>query len=53
MTDLAVTPSAQGGAVLEIELPLAPIAAGEYLLELTTTGEGGEIKELLGFRVTG
>jgi VWFA-related protein len=53
MTELAVAPSAASSSVLEIEVPLAPIAAGEYLLELTATGESGEVKELLGFRVTG
>jgi len=53
MTDVPVTPSTTSPAILEIELPLAPFAAGEYVLELTATGEGGELKELLGFRVTG
>jgi len=37
----------------QFELPLAGMAAGEYLFEIKTTGEGGEAKELLGFRVTG
>ncbi|HYM25995.1 MAG TPA: VWA domain-containing protein [Vicinamibacterales bacterium] len=37
----------------QFELPLAGMAAGEYILEIKTTGEGGEAKELLGFRITG
>jgi len=35
-----------------VDLPLAAIAPGEYVLELKATGEGGEAKELVGFRVT-
>ncbi len=53
MSDLLVTPSAVAPGALEVEFALAPLAAGEYLLELTATGESGELKELLGFRVTG
>jgi len=35
-----------------IDLPLAAIAPGEYVLEIKATGEDGEAKELVGFRVT-
>jgi len=31
---------------------LAGIAPGEYLVEINATGEGGDAKELVGFRVT-
>ncbi len=37
----------------QIEVPLAGLAPGEYVLEITAGGEGGEAKELIGFRVTG
>jgi hypothetical protein len=34
------------------DVPLAGLAPGEYVLEIKATGEGGEAKELVGFRVT-
>jgi VWFA-related protein len=37
----------------QIELALASLAPGEYLLEIKAAGDGGESKELVGFRVTG
>ena len=37
----------------EIELALAGLATGEYVLEITAAGEAGESKELLAFRITG
>jgi VWFA-related protein len=52
MSELQVVPGPKPGEQ-QIELPLAGMAAGEYLFEIKTTGEGGEAKELLGFRVTG
>ncbi len=51
MNDLPV--AAADGAAPLIELPLAGLAPGEYLLELSASGSGGEVKELVGFRVTG
>jgi hypothetical protein len=42
--------AATGDAI--IDLPLAGIAPGEYVLEIRAAGEGGEAKELVGFRVT-
>jgi len=51
MRDLPVTvPEPPSGP--QIELPLAGIAPGEYLVEINATGEGGNAKELVGFRVT-
>jgi hypothetical protein len=52
MTDLPVTAPASSDAPSEIDLPLASLSAGEYLLEITVTGESGS-QELIGFRVTG
>jgi VWFA-related protein len=50
MSELPVTASTQPSTVL-IDLPLAGLAAGEYLLEIKTTD--GDDSALLGFRVTG
>jgi VWFA-related protein len=51
MSDLPVKPgAAPGGHVLD--LPLAGLAAGEYLIELKATGEGGEARQLVAIRVT-
>jgi VWFA-related protein len=52
MSELQVVPAPKPGEQ-QIELPLAGMAAGEYIFEIKTTGDGGEAKELLGFRVTG
>jgi len=38
--------------VQQVEVPLAALAPGEYVIEIKATGEGGEAKELVGFRVT-
>jgi len=37
----------------QIDLPLAGFAPGEYVVEIKASGEGGDAKELVGFRVTG
>jgi hypothetical protein len=52
MNELAVSP-ATSAAMQQIELPIAGLAPGEYVVEIAATGEGGEAKELLGFRVVG
>src|SRR5581483_10590423 len=49
MTELAATPAAVQGEQ-QVELPLAGLAPGEYVLEIKAAGEG-EVKELVGFRV--
>jgi hypothetical protein len=52
MNDLAVTPADASG-VTQIEVPLSGLAPGEYVLELTATApDGGDARELVGFRVT-
>ncbi|MBM3770522.1 MAG: VWA domain-containing protein [Acidimicrobiia bacterium] len=51
MNDLAVTPAAPSVGV--IDMPLAGFAVGEYVIEITASGPGGDAKELIGFRVTG
>ena len=52
MTDLAVAPSAASKSDQQIELPLSGLAPGEYIVEVKAVGEG-DVKQLVGFRVTG
>jgi VWFA-related protein len=52
MSDVAVSASATPSA-RQMDLPLAGLAPGDYVLEITATGEGGEAKQLVAFRVTG
>jgi hypothetical protein len=52
MTDLPVIAAASSDAPSEIDVPLASLSAGEYLLEITAAGESAA-QELVGFRVTG
>jgi VWFA-related protein len=53
MNDLAVSVPAAPGAAQDIDLALAPLPPGEYLVEITAAGAGEPVKELVGFRVTG
>ena len=53
MSELPVAAPASPGARAEIEVALAPIPAGEYLIEITAAGDSGEAKELVAFRVIG
>jgi VWFA-related protein len=49
MSNLPVqTPAARSA---EIDLPLSPLAAGEYLIELNAKTESGTAQELIAFRV--
>jgi VWFA-related protein len=52
MSELPATAAAKPGEQ-QIDVPLASLPPGEYLVEIKATGEGGEVKELVGFRVTG
>jgi hypothetical protein len=52
MSEVPVTaPTSPTGDAI-VDVPLAGLAPGEYLLEIKANGEGGEAKELVGFRVT-
>jgi VWFA-related protein len=51
MSELPVTPSA-AGPHSDIEVALAPIPAGEYVIEITAAGDG-DAKELVAIRVIG
>ena len=50
MADVPVTAAQAGGTHL-INLSLASIPAGEYLVEISVTSASGEAKELVPFRV--
>ena len=52
MQELPVTAAAAPVPDATIDVPLAALAPGEYVLEIKATGEGGDAKELVGFRVT-
>jgi VWFA-related protein len=51
MNEIQTVPSSQPGAQ-QIEMPLAGLAPGEYVIEIKAGGDGGEAQELIGFRVT-
>jgi VWFA-related protein len=52
MRVLVVEPPSTPDGQFQIDLPLAGLAPGEYMIELTASGSAGEAKDLLGFRVT-
>ena len=49
MSDLQVQAGASGST--QIEVPLAQLAAGDYLLELTAKGDAGSAQELIAFKL--
>jgi VWFA-related protein len=51
MRDLTVAPASTPGDSA-IDLPLAGLAAGEYMIEVTATSGAGGVKDRVGFRVT-
>ena len=54
MVDLPVTAPAEAGKAYLIDLPLASLAQGEYLLEISAAAEGQKpATELIAFRVGG
>jgi VWFA-related protein len=53
MSELPITSPASPGVDALVDVPLAGVAPGDYIIEVKATGEGGEAKELIGFRVTG
>ena len=50
MSDVQIAPGA-AGTTHQIDLGLASIPAGEYLIEITGKAAGGEAKELVPFRL--
>jgi len=54
MTDLAVEPPAEAGAPYQVDVPLASLPPGEYLIEIGAAGaEESAVRQLVGIRVTG
>jgi VWFA-related protein len=51
MRELAVAPASTPGESA-IDLPLAGLATGEYMIEVTATSGKGDAKDRIGFRVT-
>ncbi len=51
MRDLPVSPAATPGDTA-IDLPLAGLAAGDYMIEVTATSGARDAKDRIGFRVT-
>ncbi len=52
MNELTVA-AAPTASEAQIELPVAALAPGEYVVEIKAVGEAGEATQLVGFRVTG
>lgn len=52
MRELPVAPAAAPGGDNQIELPLAGLASGEYMIEVKASSPAGEAKDRIGFRVT-
>jgi hypothetical protein len=52
MSELQPSPAPASNAQ-QIDLPLAGLAPGEYLVEIKSGDAGDEAKELVCFRVTG
>ena len=50
MIDVPVSTQA-AGATHQIDLPLASMAPGEYLIEIKASSEAGEAKQLVAFRL--
>lgn len=52
MRELPVTPAAGASGMSAIDVPLAGLAVGEYLIEVSATSTAGEAKDVIDFRVT-
>jgi VWFA-related protein len=53
MSELTISTPANASDARDVELSLASLPPGEYVVEITAIGEGEPVKELVGFRVTG
>ncbi|PYR60868.1 MAG: hypothetical protein DMF85_03730 [Acidobacteria bacterium] len=49
MADLPIQPAS--GQTFQIDLPLASLAAGEYVLEMKAKTDAGATQQLVGFRI--
>jgi len=52
MGDLTVSNAANRVDAKDVELTLSSMPPGEYVVEITATGQGEPVKELVGFRLT-
>jgi hypothetical protein len=52
MRDLPIEPSPSLNGWNQLDIPLAAFAPGEYLIELSAKGQGGETKDRVSFRIT-
>jgi len=52
MRELPVAPAAAPGGDNQIDLPLAGLASGDYMIEVKASSPAGEAKDRIGFRVT-
>ena len=50
---VAAAAAAADGGAHDVDLSLASLAPGEYLVEFTVARAGEPVKELVGFRITG
>ena len=52
MRNLPITAASTPGGENEIDLPLAGLAAGDYIVEVTAASDAGNAKDRVTFRVT-
>ena len=52
MMDLTLEPPEGARAAFQTEVPIPSLAPGEYLIEISVSGEGGSKRQLVAFRVT-
>jgi hypothetical protein len=50
---LPVSPAGVPGGLQQVDLPLAGLAVGDYLVEVRASGGAGEAADLIALRVTG
>jgi hypothetical protein len=50
---LPVSAAGVPGGLLQVDLPLAGLAVGDYIVEVRASGAAGEAADLLALRVTG
>jgi hypothetical protein len=53
MRELDPLPGGPQDGVTQFDLPLAPLAPGDYFLHVTATGPSGKAEERVGFKITG
>src|SRR4029450_1507667 len=51
MRDLPVTPASGAFGTSVLDVPLAGLAVGEYIIEVSATSPAGEAKDVIDFRV--